>query len=183
MIMADRRKSLPWIKGARSSITRALYFFVVAPLFLTPVLHAAQPVPINELYEKGEKAMQAGNLRVAEKYFLRVIRSEHGNPAAFTGLSSIYLIQRRYDEGLKILEDAIERDPNDAALQLRKGHILRDAQRPDKAREAFLKAVELEPDSVHVAGKAASFFRHAGNMSKANEFEQRRKQLNKESGR
>ena len=109
MTMADRRKSFPWIKRARSSITRALYFFVVATLFFTPVLHAAQPAQMDELYEKGEKAMQAGNLRAAEKYFLRVTRSENGNPAAFTGLSSIYLIQRRFDEGLQILEDVIER--------------------------------------------------------------------------
>jgi tetratricopeptide (TPR) repeat protein len=53
---------------------------------------------------------------------------------------------KRYDEAQKLIETAIQRNPNDAAAQNVYGLIMLEQNRAAEARGLFERALQLNPD-------------------------------------
>ncbi|SMG12864.1 Tetratricopeptide repeat-containing protein [Marivirga sericea] len=70
------------------------------------------------------------------------------------------------------INDAIEKDPNNANLYFNLGYLYEQLEQPDKAEEAYLKAIEIDPDyldanfnyAVYYYNKAADLLAKARDM-------------------
>ncbi|MFQ5509153.1 MAG: tetratricopeptide repeat protein [Leptospirillia bacterium] len=103
--------------------------------------------------ERGERLDEAVEL------VKRALKEEPDNGYFLDSLSWSYYMQGRYREALKIQRQAIEKSPEkDPVLFEHLGSILLALEKPVEAREAWVKALTLQPDNEALA----ELFRDAG---------------------
>jgi len=93
-----------------------------------------------------------------------------GNEAVLVHLVNYYLMSDNYDQALEYLAFAKEKDPTNATFYHAEGVLYDKANEPEKAMNAYLKAVELDPtyfDSQYNIG-ALLFNKGVANVEKAN---------------
>ncbi len=83
---------------------------------------------INLLNSLGTLYAELGRLSLAENFFLQAITKDPKNVMALYNLSGIYWRKGRFDNALNKIEKALEIEPNDPALLVRKLEILLDSK-------------------------------------------------------
>lgn len=87
-----------------------------------------------------------GNLEAAESIYLEVLKSEPRNPDANHLLGLIRGEQDRHDEAVRLIETAIEINPDVAAFHHNIAGIYRRTGRLEDAENEFREAIRLKPD-------------------------------------
>lgn len=85
---------------------------------------------------------------------------------------NLLITAERVDEAKDKLNEAIEREPENANLHFNLGYLYEQLEQPEKAEEAYLKAIEIDPEyldanynyAVYYYNKAADLFAKARNM-------------------
>ena len=92
-----------------------------------------------------------------------IAKDDRASPAALSFAGSVYLVLERPDRALDSFLEADRRAGEDGRALLEFGSILRDAGRPEEAREAFRMLIERHPGTVNAAkaGVAAGRIRAA----------------------
>ena len=104
------------------------------------------------------RPITAESLSSAEAAFRRALDLRPRNAEAARGLAETLIDQGRSDEALAVLEQAAERDVEDARLLLLRGSLLAAADQGDRAEAAFQRALILDPtdaDVLEALGKLA----------------------------
>lgn len=136
---------------------------------------AQDALSAEQLYLQGHEAFRKGQARAAEKHYLLALRADDNHLASYRGLSELYLVQRRYEQALALLDKALSQDSNNAALWAHRGLVLRDAGRRAEARAAYDKAAALAPEDPDILQKVAGFYGFAGETDKAEQYSQARR--------
>jgi tetratricopeptide (TPR) repeat protein len=71
------------------------------------------------------------------------------------------------DKEISLLEDAVRKDPKNVGALIRLGNLAMDAQRYEKAIDAYGKALELQPKDVDVRVDLGTCYRNMGMPEKA----------------
>ncbi len=83
----------------------------------------------------------------AEKYFLEALKLSPDFVNALGGLASTYMAQGRYEEAIQKLDRAVRKEPKLPQLHFELGKAYRALGDKGKARDEFLRAAQLAPDS------------------------------------
>jgi tetratricopeptide (TPR) repeat protein len=100
-------------------------------------------------------ALDNRDLDQALEYAQRAIRLNPA-PHILDTLGWVYYRQGRYLEALKVIEEASSQLSNDAVVFEHLGEIHLALQNLDEAREAFARALELQPDNLELRNKLES---------------------------
>ena len=76
---------------------------------------------IRTAYVRGEKALQAGDLNVAEKAFHEVLSRQPNDPGANANLGVIYMRRQQWDQALRYLRTAERLAPSLPGIRLNIG--------------------------------------------------------------
>ncbi len=128
-------------------------------------------------YLQGHAAFRKGQARAAEKHYLLALRADKNHVESYRGLSELYLLQRRYDEALEMLDRTLSEHSNDAALWANRGLVLRDAGRLAEARIAYDKAAALAPEDPEILEKVAGFYGFTGETERAELYSEARRRV------
>lgn len=121
----------------------------------------AEADPNGVLLGEGFKALNGGELAVAEQRFTQVLRAQPRDPEALGGLGSIRLRQQRFAEAVELLRPAAAgsgkwKSAYDTARywqQLQRAETLRKQGEPGQATELVQQSIRLLPNEA--AGYAA----------------------------
>ncbi len=173
--IVNRRDAKTHRNGQSRRHVTALILLLAASLWTLPLVAVAQDgAGAQAQYEQGEQALRKGKMRDAEKHFLLALRADETHTQSALGLSEVYLMQRRYEDGLKVIKKALKDNSDDAALWARQGHLLRDAGKMKQARRSYDRAAELAPEDPEILQQVAGFYNHTGNRVKAEDLSQKR---------
>lgn len=111
-----------------------------------------------ELNERGAKAYAAEDFVAAEDNFRRAIEADAGNLAAVANLTGTYLINKKSDAALSLVQSYIARVPQDAELNLRLGDVHFSRKELIPAAAAYEKAYQLNPQIKGLPAKLASVY-------------------------
>ncbi|HLG21606.1 MAG TPA: tetratricopeptide repeat protein [Candidatus Manganitrophaceae bacterium] len=103
----------------------ALLFFTIFFLFLFPPFQFnsySEEFPA-DLFDRGVRALQEGDLKSAEAFFQSVLKEDPENPFAYFNLGNIFFATRRVDLALTVLSRAVELKPDLMVAHLRLGEI------------------------------------------------------------
>lgn len=120
---------------------RLLWLVVVSLLFSS--LTTAQTG--EDLLRKAQQAGGAGQVRAAERYYHLAMQQGLQTAAVYQGLADLYFNARRHDDALALLDTALDRYPDNAALHKRKGWILQYRGDTAEALQALDRALSLTP--------------------------------------
>ncbi len=101
---------------------------------------------LNKWLQEGNSAHQRGDLRQAEKYYLKILEMlpEHQDILIFIGL--VYLAQRKFSESEKALQKALSINPLNHVASCHLGSSYLQSGKIGDAIEQYRKAIELKPD-------------------------------------
>lgn len=99
--------------------------------------------PVLQLYQ-GQALMQDGMSGEAERVLLTYQKDEPKDPRSFRLLGALYADDKRIDEGITALQQAIALDDHDAATWNNTGFLLMAVGRNDDAITALERAIDLD---------------------------------------
>jgi tetratricopeptide (TPR) repeat protein len=134
---------------------------------------------VEDPLDAGRRELQAGNLERAEELLRRALEGERAEEAR-RELSDLYLQTGREEEALQLLDQAIDVDPEDLKLILKRVKALIRRGRLADALEACERACELAPGEAGVWAIKGGLETDLGLEGKAMESLQRAVQLNPE---
>lgn len=120
-----------------------------------------------ELNERGVAAVQARNTKLAEDLFRQALAADDKNLTAVFNLAGMLLTNQKEDQAVKLLEDYVARYPSDAGLYARLGDAYFGSKNPPKARAAYERALELDPQVEGVPIKLATVYSLTNQLAKA----------------
>ncbi len=107
-------------------------------------LNSGSPT-IDILMERGTKAQLAGDLDRAMAFYDRVILIEPDYAEAWNRRASIFMKQDRFDQALRDVNAALEREPRHFGAWLGLGLMLEELGAQRQALEAYREALALHP--------------------------------------
>jgi Tfp pilus assembly protein PilF len=118
-------------------------------------LYEISPQLYRSLAEYGCLLYEQGKYETAKVIFeaLATIDSSDSNVQKFLG--SIYQIQKKWDAAYYRYSQSLKISPNDLFVIVNRGESLIHAQRPREAAEDFKRAIQLDPQGNHPAGRRA----------------------------
>ena len=99
----------------------------------------------SEHFFRGLKALNAGDLAMAEAQFLDALRLAPGRPSVLVNLSVVYARQDRLAEALKLAEEAVRQDASDPMFWLQKGAVQLRLERFEDALLSLDTALAMNP--------------------------------------
>lgn len=102
----------------------------------------------DSLKEKGNTAMQQGNLGEAEKLYRRAIEVDSDYMPAYYNLGNVLRVQRKHEAALDAYRCAHKLAPDDYDILVNKGVSLNDLARYAEAIAVFDKAVAISPSGI-----------------------------------
>lgn len=90
----------------------------------------------------------SGQLLLAEKKYLEILKVSQNDPDIWEGLGGLYLREQRTSDALRALDTALTLDPTRADLHAARARALRAAGNRSEAQLEFRKALSLDPASV-----------------------------------
>jgi tetratricopeptide (TPR) repeat protein len=109
---------------------------------------ARAPNDLEVLAWRARLLLWSGRVQDAERLFRELTIRERRDADLFLGLASALAREGRWEESLQALNRATEIDPNRADLHAARGRTLRALNHGAEAREAFSKALALDPGDV-----------------------------------
>ena len=149
------------------------------------LFYSNQRLAIAYLKKKGDKTQVK---REAELYFNSLIKKNPESASAYFGLGELYYQQRRWDQGLFMLNKAIELDPNlwDAyALKSTIYYYKSEFQKVHESLYVALKgAVKLKDLSSEgrILGRIGTIHRNLGNYNEALKYLKQAIQISRDTG-
>jgi Tfp pilus assembly protein PilF len=128
---------------------------------LDDVLYATPHYP---LVNMGWAYYNKGAYRLAEKYYLEALENQPEFTHALYGLGRCYLKQGRLSEAKAVLEKASRLSPRAVEIYFELAHAYQLSREYNKAYRAYIKVVELAPESAQAQtarGQAARMQRYA----------------------
>jgi putative PEP-CTERM system TPR-repeat lipoprotein len=114
---------------------------------------------------------------LAERAFLKAIELDANLVDAYVQLSKIYGASRRYDEALAKANTALAIEPRNLAVQMLVGTLYEGNDDLTKAKEAYEKALVINPSFAPAANNLAYLYsEHGGDAARALELAQRAKE-------
>ena len=117
----------------------------------------------------GALAMAQGDYDGAREHYAGALQIESGDLLSQLGLSDALAELGRLEEALDLIA-ALDAAPL-ALIEIRRGMILEELERPDEARVAYRAAMELYPNMAEAPNNLAALERDAGNLSEAWELQ------------
>jgi protein O-mannosyl-transferase len=127
---------------------------------------ARAPDSTDALTALGESYAARGDAR-AEAAFQRATRAAPGNYRYWANLGLYYGEQRRYEEAVKALRTAVERNPTDGTVRDYLGQLLQGLGREDEAAAEFEAAIAAEPQFAQPYINLAALHLRRGQPEKA----------------
>jgi Flp pilus assembly protein TadD len=109
---------------------------------------SAQPSELMKLFERAEKAATTGDWRSAAELFLTMVESHPTFGPAYVGLASASFALGDVTTGATALEHAITIYPANPVLHSQLGVALAHSGHLERAQQAFLQVLDLEPNNV-----------------------------------
>ena len=103
----------------------------------------------------GAIAMNEGNDSLAMEIFKEVTNLASWNPDAWIQLGGLYFDNKRYDDAVVLMQQAIESFPENFAINLILGLSLAQSGKSAEAKPYLKKAVELNPDDMNAVSAYA----------------------------
>jgi tetratricopeptide (TPR) repeat protein len=123
---------------------------------------------VNEYYEEGLKAMQKGDLDIAEKWFLRSIEAYPKDVYSYNKLAFVYNEKKRFDDAVQILKKAISvKEGGDLFSHYILGNTYLDKGDFRSAITEFKRAVEINQKDVYSWNSLALAYKLAGDFDMA----------------
>lgn len=97
-------------------------------------------------YAAGLSAFQLGKKEVAASFYKKSIKNEHQLIKSYTELVNIYIGDQDYPAAIKLLEEALEKKPNDFMFHQTLGSLYGGIESSDKALESYKKALDINPN-------------------------------------
>jgi len=91
---------------------------------------------------------QAGDIQKARAIYNELLANEPNNVDALQLLGILEAQEQNFGAALKLLERATTNNPNLPALHNNLGNVLKKLGKFDKAKQQYIKALELDPDSA-----------------------------------
>lgn len=109
------------------------------------------------LFAQAQACHRSGNLTEAEALYRQIIAVDAGHVDALANLGMIRIHQGDPQQGVRLLERALEAGPGHPFLYMTLGSVLQDMRRFDEAITAYRRAITLKPDflEAHVNCGAA----------------------------
>jgi Tfp pilus assembly protein PilF len=101
---------------------------------------------IDELFEQGNAAEDAGRFSEAERFWNQVLRQEPNNAGAYNNLGNALRDQGKLEEAIAAFRQAIQLDPNYDAAYNNLGIALSKQGKLEEAIAAFRQAIQLDPN-------------------------------------
>ncbi|XP_022902492.1 stress-induced-phosphoprotein 1 [Onthophagus taurus] len=105
------------------------------------------PAKAEEEKEKGNDLFKKGDYATAVKHYTEAIHRNPDDPKLYSNRAACYTKLAAFDLGLKDCDKCVDLDSKFIKGWIRKGHILQVMQDSVKARVAFQKALELDPNN------------------------------------
>ena len=123
--------------------------------FNSAELYEISPELFRALAEYGCLLYEQGKYESARVIFeaLATINSSDPNIQKFLG--SIYQIQKKWDAAYYHYTQSLKMSPDDLFVIVNRGESLIHVQRPREAAEDFKRAIQLDPQGNHPAGRRA----------------------------
>ncbi|MGH9691464.1 MAG: DUF3857 domain-containing protein [Candidatus Acidiferrales bacterium] len=99
----------------------------------------------DDIFEAGEAALGAGNLRAAIPLFKRVLELEPQHKKVWNDLGLAYLRLRQFDEAATSFRKQIEANPSDEHAHDYLGLALQQQQKYNEASDAFREQIQMNP--------------------------------------
>ena len=94
----------------------------------------------------GRSHHNAGNLKLAEKCYRQVLALDSNNVDGLHLLGVVAFQSNHPEEGIRLIERAARKNPDDPAILVNLGAAYRKAERSADARDAYKAAIKLKPD-------------------------------------
>jgi tetratricopeptide (TPR) repeat protein len=112
-------------------------------------------------------AENAGDNDIAETEYQKVLAKSPSNSQAIAGLTQLYIQQKQYAKAEPLVRSALDRDPDDPALNAQLAAILSAQGKLPEAIGALEKLHQLHPHNPSVGAMLADAYLQAGNLNKA----------------
>lgn len=100
---------------------------------------------VDILMERAEAALSAGDTKLARSFYDRAIRIQPGYAEAYNRRAGLFFADERYDEALRDLNAALEREPRHFGAWLAIGSMLEQLGAHEEAMDAYSEALEIYP--------------------------------------
>lgn len=132
---------------------------------------------VQEYLNKGDEAFDSYQLSIAERNYLLALRKDPQSIRAHQNLVRVYQAQKRYVDGLAIVDKAIEQNNDNPELWVSRGLLLRDSGNIRKSNQAYMQAVKYANKNAAILRQAEDHFYSVGNQMLAREVGIQRKQI------
>ena len=107
------------------------------------------------------------DLTRARQYFAKALQAQPSSIAAFNGLVTADLIERKYDAARHLIDARLASSPDDRALLFLAGTTFMQIGDNDRAEATFKKLLGLEPGSLDAYLRLASIYMQQGRLDDA----------------
>lgn len=112
-------------------------------------------------------AENAGDNDIAEQEYQKVLAKSPSNSQAIAGLTQLYIQQKQYAKAEPLVRSALDRDPDDPALNAQLAAILSAQGKLPEAIGSLEKLHQLHPQNPSVGAMLADAYLQAGQLNKA----------------
>jgi tetratricopeptide (TPR) repeat protein len=120
------------------------YCFLARPGMVVAVTLDSQ-AEARSLFEEAQAAKARGDLGMAEKKYLEVIRLVPDHATAYHNLGITYFTERKYEDAAAALQKAVKLSPQLAPAHIMLGLSYYELYQPQKAIDSFRTAIRLNP--------------------------------------
>ncbi len=122
------------------------------------------------LNEVGLIQIKAKNFKSAEETFSKALSLDSRNLGVVFNLSSVYLVNKKEEKAIALLNKYIEMAPPDTGLNVRLGDAYFGTKNIQKATMAYEKAFKLEPAYPELANKLGTVYILVNNIPQAEKY-------------
>jgi tetratricopeptide (TPR) repeat protein len=115
----------------------------------------------------GQIAEAVGDFAIAEQEYRQALHNQADLSDASTGLAHLLIAEKRYTDAQPVVEAALRRDPENAALSAQLAAILNGEGKPADALALLEKLHQSQPDSPSIAAMLADAAFGAGKLEEA----------------
>ncbi len=145
---------------------KLIALFLSLSLATIPQLASAQTT-IEQLFQQGNAAQDAGKYSQAEAIWRRVLEIEPQNAVAYFELGKALYFQKKLYEAVAAYQKAIQLNPQNAYAYNGLGYVLRNQGKLDEAVAAYQKAIQLNPQNAYAYNGLGYVLGNQGKLDEA----------------
>ncbi|MEE9606050.1 MAG: tetratricopeptide repeat protein [Candidatus Scalindua sp.] len=124
-------------------------------------------VNIKDLFQKGYKYHQAGNLAAAATFYLKILDKQPEHADTIFLIGTLHLQQGNLDAATVFLKKTIELKPNYVTAYNNLGAALQKSGKLDEAIDSYRLAIKLKPDFAEVHSNLGTALKEQGKLDEA----------------